>query len=72
MVSLSFHNKSNQYVVLKKIRVDQDTVAVHNNHSLASDFGLRSKTEGDHLHRVLEYNVDEERLTKELIDVVEE
>lgn len=72
MVSLSFHNKSNRYVVLKKIKVDQDTVVVHNNHSLTSDFDLRSKMEEDHLHRVPEYNVDEGHSMVALIDVVEE
>ncbi len=66
MVFLLFHNKLNQNVVLMKIKVDQDKVVVHNNHSLILDFDRNNKMVVNHLYQVLVYNVDEINLTEEM------
>ncbi len=66
MVFLLFHNKLNQNVVLMKIKVDQDKVVVHNNHSLILDFDRNNKMAVNHLYQVLVYNVDEINLTEEM------
>ncbi len=66
MVFLLFHNKLNQNVVLMKIKVDQDKVVVHNNHSLILDFDQNNKMVVNHLYQVLVYNVDEINLTEEM------
>ncbi len=72
MEFLSFHNKLNQNVVLMKIKVDQDMVVVHNNHSLTWDFDRHNKMVVNHLYQVLAYNVDEIHLMEEMlvVDVV--
>jgi hypothetical protein len=49
-----------------KIKVDQDKVVVHNNHSLILDFDQNNKMVVNHLYQVLVYNVDEINLTEEM------
>jgi hypothetical protein len=49
-----------------KIKVDQDKVVVHNNHSLILDFDRNNKMAVNHLYQVLVYNVDEINLTEEM------
>jgi hypothetical protein len=49
-----------------KIKVDQDKVVVHNNHSLILDFDRNNKMVVNHLYQVLVYNVDEINLTEEM------
>jgi len=49
-----------------KIKVDQDKVVVHNNHSLILDFDRNNKMVVNHLYQVLVYNVDEINLMEEM------
>jgi hypothetical protein len=49
-----------------KIKVDQDKVVVHNNHSLILDFDRNNKMVANHLHQVLVYNVGEINLMEEM------
>ncbi len=72
MVFLLFHNRLNQNVVPMKIKVDQDKVVVHNNHSLIFDFDQNNKMVVNHLYQVLVYNVDEINLMEEIVVVVDD
>jgi hypothetical protein len=55
-----------------KIKVDQDKVVVHNNHSLIFDFDQNNKMVVNHLYQVLVYNVDEINLMEEIVVVVDD